>query len=126
MEEFDYELLKEIPEMLKMALGEFASNVVTFEQLNSLINHMERTVPELVNYPIIFRSTGKESPIMMAGFDEMGYVVFGIDGELKFKCEEEYWINANFDDLQESLFKVEPDTYYLLEGTYSGEDIITE
>ena len=50
-----------------------------------------------------------------------GHAVFKVNDEIKFMIDEDYWVNVNFNDLQEFMFGTEGGEYHLLEGTYSGE-----
>ncbi len=118
--------LKTMPEYLKCMLGDDVTNPVSSEQLNHLINCIEDLgIPEIVNYPVIFKSTKRGTPVMMAGFNDVGKVVFVVDGVEKFTCDEEIWNEVNFNELQEHLFGLsDGETFNLLEGTFSGEDIM--
>ena len=67
--------LKKMPEYLKCMLGDDVANPISSEQLNHLINCIEDLgIKEMVNFPIVFKSTKKDSPIMIAGFNDVGKV----------------------------------------------------
>lgn len=112
--------LCEIPETMKIQLGKDVTDVITFEDLNVLINNME-DLPAPMTYHPIFFTIGEEGTMYKIGFDGSGHAVFKVNDEIKFMIDEDYWVNVNFNDLQEFMFGTEGDEYHLLEGTYSGE-----
>ena len=120
-------LLLDFPEMLRIFFGnDLPTNVVPFEVINALINHVEDMPEPMINHPIIFCGEGENDPICEVGFDGGSNVVFLIDGKLKFMTDEDTWINNDFGDLQAFLFDNGSEKYFLLEGTYSGEPVIED
>ena len=112
--------LQEIPETLKVQLGKDVTNVITFEDMNILLNNMEDLPSPLIYHPIVF-SIGEKGNMYKVGFDGGGNAVFMVNDEIKFLVNEDYWMNVNFDDLQKFVIGTEYSEYHLLEGTYSGE-----
>ena len=121
-----------MPEHLEETLGR-ASCLVDWDELNFLISSVEN-FPEFPknhqNFPIIFKSTmKKDCPVCKVGYNKNGYVIFRVGKETVFKIKEENWVEVNFDDLQENVFRWNdpntdtPEHYKLLPGTYSGKII---
>ena len=124
--------LWEMPKHLEETLGR-KSCLVDWDELNFLISSVEH-FPEFPkdyqNHPIVFKSTmEKDCPVCKVGYDKKGNVVFKVGNKIVFRIIEESWINVNFDDLQENLFRWYdpqsdiPEHYKLLPGTYSGKII---
>ena len=112
--------LQEIPETMKVQLGEDVTNVISFEELDTLINNMEDLPAPLIYHPIVF-TIGEKGNIYKVGFDGSGNAIFMVDDKIKFLADEDYWMNVNFDDLQNFVFGADSGEYHILEGSFTGE-----